>query len=148
MLLQAVLVVVLSSCDTSEPSYTKQSFMNAEEHSNTQTLFKGMPRHLVHGNSIPELILRRSKPSFQPSIPNIHLTSQHKLETGAVPPQIESFTTGRTPNRDSLLITEGSNAPHKMSPNNGCACIRTPPSQKFTCQANMTCAIHMTSQNS
>ena len=40
MLLLALLVVVLSSCDTSEPSYTKQSFMNAKEHSNTETLFQ------------------------------------------------------------------------------------------------------------
>ena len=45
---------------------------------------KGMPRHSVYGNSIPKLILRRSKPSFQPSIPNIHLTSKHKPETEAV----------------------------------------------------------------
>ena len=45
---------------------------------------KGMPRHSVKGNSIPKLILRRSKPSFQPSIPNIHLTSKHQPETGAV----------------------------------------------------------------
>ena len=40
MLLLALLSVVLSSCDTSEPSYTKQSFMNAKEHSNTETLFQ------------------------------------------------------------------------------------------------------------
>ena len=45
---------------------------------------KGMPRHSVKGNSIPKLIFRRSKPSFQPSIPNIHSTSKHQLETGAV----------------------------------------------------------------
>ena len=38
---------------------------------------RGYGRHSVWGNSIPKLILGRSKPSFQPSIPNIHLTSQH-----------------------------------------------------------------------
>ena len=132
---------------------------------------KGMPRHSVYGNSIPKLILRRSKPSFQPSIPNILLTSKHKPETeqfsfvwmlhgstkivvravallsaktkwrvansmeicflesktrdGAVLPQIDSFTTGRTPNWVSLLITEGSNAPHKMLPNCACACNKS-----------------------
>ena len=111
---------------------------------------KGMPRHSVKGNSIPKLILRRSKPSFQPSIPNIHLTSKHKPETGGV--HCSPLRLGLSPLAERLLrlsiITEGSNAPHKMLPNCGCACIkRTPPSQKFTCQANMTCAIHMTSQN-
>ena len=68
MLLLALLVVVLSSCDTSEPSYTKQSFMNAKEHSNTETLFQRKCRGIqLSETSIPKLILRRSKPSFQPS---------------------------------------------------------------------------------
>ena len=84
MLLLALLAVVLSSCGTSEPSYTKQSFMNAKEHSNTETLFQRNAEAFSYGNSIPKLILRRSKPSFQPSIPNIHLTSKHQPETGAV----------------------------------------------------------------
>ena len=78
MLLLALLSVVLSSCDTSEPSYTKQSFMNAKEHSNTENSIPKKCRGIqFKGNSIPKLILRRSKPSFQPSIPNIHLTSQN-----------------------------------------------------------------------
>jgi len=36
------------------------------------------------GNSISKLILWSSKPSFQPSIPNIHLTSQIQTRDGAV----------------------------------------------------------------
>ena len=100
MLLLALLSVVLSSCDTSEPSYTKQSFMNAKEHSNTETLFQRNAEAFSYGNSIPKLILRRSKPSFQPSIPNIHLTSKHQPETGAVhcsPLRSSLLTIGRTP---------------------------------------------------
>ena len=68
-----------------------------------------------YGNSIPKLILRRSKPSFQPST-NIYLTSKHQPETGVVhclSLRSSLLTIGRT--------TEGSNAPHKMSPNCGCA---------------------------
>ena len=88
---------------------------------------KGMPRHSVYGNSIPKLILRRSKPSFQPSIPNIHLTSQHKPETGAV--HCSPLRLGLSPLAERLLrlsiITEGSNAPHKMLPNCGCACNKS-----------------------
>ena len=89
---------------------------------------KGMPRHSVKGNSIPKLILRRSKPSFQPSIPNIHLTSKHQLETGAVHcSPLRSSLSHHWQNAfcDSLLITEGSNAPHKMLPNCGCACNKS-----------------------
>ena len=88
MLLLALLAVVLSSCGTSEPSYTKQSWMNAKEHSNTETL----------------------KPSFQPSIPNIHLTSKHQPETGAVhcsPLRSSLLTIGRTPSETLFSSLRG-----------------------------------------
>ena len=88
MLLLALLVV-LSSCDTSEPSYTKQSFMNAKEHSNTETLFQRNAEAFgFEETPFPKLILRRSKPSF-PSIPNIHLTSQQTRDRSSalLPPQ-------------------------------------------------------------
>ena len=71
---------------------------------------KGMPRHSVKGNSIPKLILRRSKPSFQPSIPNIHLTSKHQLETGAVhcsPLRSSLLTIGRTPSETLFSSLRG-----------------------------------------
>ena len=110
MLFLALLVVVLSSCDTSEPSYTKQSFMNATEHSNTETLFQRNAEAFSYGNSIPKLILRRSKPSFQPSIPNIHLTSKHQPETGAVhcsPLRSSLLTIGRTPSETLFSSLRG-----------------------------------------
>ena len=71
---------------------------------------KGMPRHSVKGNSIPKLILRRSKPSFQPSIPNIHLTSKHQPETGAVhcsPLRSSLLTIGRTPSETLFSSLRG-----------------------------------------
>ena len=110
MLLLALLSVVLSSCDTSEPSYTKQSFMNARSIQTRKLYSKGMPRHSVKGNSIPKLILRRSKPSFQPSIPNIHLTSKHQPETGAVlcsPLRSSLLTIGRTPSETLFSSLRG-----------------------------------------
>ena len=110
MLLLALLAVVLSSCGTSEPSYTKQSFMNAKEHSNTETLFQRNAEAFSYGNSIPKLILRRSKPSFQPSIPNIHLTSKHQPETGAVhcsPLRSSLLTIGRTPSETLFSSLRG-----------------------------------------
>ena len=128
MLLLALLVVVLSSCDTSQPSYTKQSFMNAKERSNTETLFQRNAEAFGLRKLHSQTILRRSKPSFQPSIPNIHLTSQHKPETGAV--HCSPLRLGLSPLAERLLrlsiITEGSNAPHKMLPNCGCACNKSP----------------------
>ena len=110
MLLLALLAVVLSSCGTSEPSYTKQSWMNAKEHSNTETLFQRNAKAFSYGNSIPKLILRRSKPSFQPSIPNIHLTSKHQPETGAVhcsPLRSSLLTIGRTPSETLFSSLRG-----------------------------------------
>ena len=84
----------------------------------------------------PNYFFRRSKPSFQPSVPNTHLTSQTQTRdrsSALLPPQTWSLAIGRTPSetlyhhREEQCTTQEWMCMQQI--------FKSP--QKFTSQANM-----------